>query len=428
MTLKFHDILSSVRQWDRFRVAQIIFILAITFGPFFSDTVRKILFFMAIFFAGRSQIKDVLNIFQTNVKVLKVYAISLCIFWLYVTIVPVFCGVDSLSERFKSIGYPLEIMFWIFGTAVFARDVFFIRCLVFGSICASSIYSAIAWPYLISTNFVVNHSYYYAWPLSLASWSVGSILVCLFAWLMYAVLYREEYDRWKANLEIFLFLLVGGVIVLTLYATFWLVGFMELIMTIFIILRYNKKRICSFCKKMSVIILCILVLFLFCINIFPSMKTAINSQVSQVTAIGKDITKFTNKRDLVWKEAVELIKKRPMRGYGWAEYEYYSQRKMDHTHSSFLQIAWTAGILPVVLFVYILFMAFYICCRELRKSSGNAPMPFVLLLVLTAFTVNGCLDNLFDATRRVETLYWCYLSLPMCHAFSKNIDEDICTL
>lgn len=424
MTQKVHDILLYTKRWNRFKVAQIIFILAITFGPFLSDTVRKILFFMAIFCADRSQVKDALNVFRIETKTIKIYIVSLFIFWLYVMIIPVFYGIDPLVERLKSIGYPLEIMCWIFGTVVFAKDVFFIRGLALGSICASTLYSAIAWPYLVSTNFVVNHSYYYAWPLSLASWSVGSIMVCLFAWPMYVVLYREEHNRRKASFEIFIFLLVGSVIILTLYATFWLVGFMELIATIFVIFIFNKKRIYGFCKKMSAIILCILALFLICINVFPAIRTALDNQISQVTAIGKDLTKFTNNRNLVWKEAVEIIKKRPLTGYGWAEYGYYNKHKMDHTHSSFLQIAWTAGILPVVFFVYILFMALHICYSGLKKSCGNATLPFVLLLVLTAFTVNGCLDNLFDATRRVQTLYWVYLSLPVCAAFSKNMDEQ----
>lgn len=424
MTQKFNDIVLSVRRWNRFKIAQIIFILAITIGPFLTDTVRKILFFMAIFCADRSQVKDTLNIFRTEAKTIKIYTISLFIFWLYVMIIPVFFGVDPLVERLKSIGYPLEIMFWIFGTVTFAKDAFFIRNLALGSICASVFYSVIAWPYLVSTNFVVNHSYYYAWPLSLASWSVGSIMVCLFSWLMYIVLYRKEYNQSKTMLGIFLFLLVGSVIILTLYATFWLVGFMELIVTIFVILIFNKQRISGFCKKISSIILCIMVLFLTCLNVSPVMKTALGSQASQVTAIGKDLTKFTNNRNLIWEEAVEIIKKRPLTGYGWAEYGHYNKHKMDHTHSSFLQIAWTAGILPVVFFVYILFIAFYICCSELKKSYGKATLPYVLLLVLTAFTVNGCLDNLFDATRRVQTLYWVYLSLPACAAFSKDMDEQ----
>lgn len=408
---------------SRFQIAQIIFVFAITFGPFFSDTVRKILFFMALFCIKPAQIRAERIYWQTKENVIKNYLILMCVFWLYVTVIPVFCGIDPFSERLKSIGYPLEIMFWIFGTIIFAKDVFFIRCLALCSIGASTIYSVIAWPHLISTNFVLNHSYYYAWPLSLASWSVGSILICLFTWLMYAVYKSEGFPRGWAWLYIVLLLLVSSVIILTLYATFWLVGFVQLLVAIAIVCIFSKKHLMGFCKKIIAVILCALILLCVSINIFPGIKTAIYSQVSQITAMNRDIKKFTNNRNVVWEEAVDIIKKHPWVGYGWSEYERYNKHAMGHTHSSFLQIAWTAGIFPVILFVCLLFMAFYICCHALKTSDGKATLPFVLLLVLTAFVVNGCLDNLFDATRRVQTLYWVYLSLPACAAFSKNIDE-----
>ena len=407
----------------RFQIAQMIFILAITFGPFFSDTVRKILFFIALFCIKPAQIRDMLSDWKSKENIIKKYLILMFVFWIYVTIIPVFCGVDPLTERLKSIGYPLEIMFWICGTIIFARDVFFIRCLALCSIGASTIYSLIAWPHLISTNFILNHSYYYAWPLSLASWSVGSILVCLFTWLMYAVYQNEGVCLGWSWLDIALLLLVGSVIILTLYATFWLVGFVQLLVAVFVVYIFNKEYLMGFCKKIFAVILCALILLCVSINVFHGIKTAIYSQVSQITAMDQDIKKFTNSRNLVWGEAVNAIMKRPWVGYGWAEYEHYNKRAMDHTHSSFLQIAWTAGVFPVILFICLLSTAFYICWRELKISEGKATLPFVLLLVLVAFIVNGCLDNLFDATRRVQTLYWVYLSLPECAAFSENMDE-----
>lgn len=416
--------LSISSQVSRFQVAQIIFIFAITIGPFLSDTLRKVLFFLAIFCVDKSQIKESLRSLMGREKIIKNYTLSLFIFLFYVTLVPVFCGIDPLGERIRSIGYPLEIMFWVVGTVIFAKDSFFIRYLALASLCASVFYSIIAVPHLISTKFIVDYSYYYAWPLSMASWSVGSILVCLFAWMLYIILYKNVDNYRYMPLEITLYLLVSTIIISTLYTTFWLIICVQNLIIFFILIIFNKKYICSFYKK----ILCIVIICTFALSagiyISPAIKAALSREFSQIMAVGQDISRFTSKRNLVWNEALVLIKQRLFFGYGWAEYEQYSNPPMGHTHSSFLQIAWTAGVFPVVLFAYILFQSFYLSVSMLKNTQGKATLPTVLLLVLIAFTINGCLDNLFSATRRVETLYWVYLSLPICCAFHKEIDED----
>ena len=126
---QLYDMLLFIKNYrlSRFQIAQMIFILAITFGPFFSDTVRKILFFIALFCIKPAQIRDMLSDWKSKENIIKKYLILMFVFWIYVTIIPVFCGVDPLTERLKSIGYPLEIMFWICGTIIFARDVFIIH-------------------------------------------------------------------------------------------------------------------------------------------------------------------------------------------------------------------------------------------------------------------------------------------------------------
>ena len=64
---------------SRFQIAQMIFILAITFGPFFSDTVRKILFFIALFCIKPAQIRDMLSDWKSkeNIMLQGIYNIRL---------------------------------------------------------------------------------------------------------------------------------------------------------------------------------------------------------------------------------------------------------------------------------------------------------------------------------------------------------------
>lgn len=168
----------------------------------------------------------------------------------------------------------------------------------------------------------------------------------------------------------------------------------------------------------------IVLVFSMVFMISHKILTAIETQYQQLLMFNKDVEAFTSKRNLVWKEAIGLIMERPLTGYGWAEYENFNKLSMGHTHSSFLQIAWTAGLFPLVLFICLLLQLLYICIHALRRSGSNCALPVIVLLVAVAFLVNGTLDNLFSATRKVSMLYWIYLSMPLSKAFLLDTFED----
>jgi len=223
----------------------------------------------------------------------------------------------------------------------------------------------------------------------------------------------------------FFYILTSFVMFMTLYVTFWVVMTAQILTILFVSVYLLKKKISVFVKKMILIIGGIVLVFSMVFMASPKILAAIEPQYQQLLMFNKDVEAFTSKRNLVWKEAIGLIMERPLTGYGWAEYENFNKLSMGHTHSSFLQIAWTAGLFPVVLFVGLLLQLLYICINTLKRSSPNCALPVIVLLVAVAFLVNGTLDNLFNATRRVSMLYWIYLSLPLCKAFLLDTFEDV---
>lgn len=110
---------------DRYRFGQILFIVSFTFGLFLNDTVRKILFFGALFCLRKEDIKLCFSTYLT--KPVKLYGILLAGFWVYMLIVPLLFGGDPFKERVISIGWPIEIMLWMFVSLFFAVDGFFIN-------------------------------------------------------------------------------------------------------------------------------------------------------------------------------------------------------------------------------------------------------------------------------------------------------------
>lgn len=416
------DLFESLKKLNKYQYGQLIFIFAITAGPFFSDTVRKVLFFLSIFCIDKAVFYETFHCRKGSA--FKRYACTLIFFWACLILIPLVWGVDDVLERVRSIGWPLEMILWVCAAQLFARDAFFIENVKKASICACVLYSLIAIPFFISTNFVIGHTFYYAWPCSLAYWSAGSIISCLSAWIIYQLFIVNGMSRWHSAMCSFFYVLTSFVMFMTLCVTFWVVMAAQILTILFISVYLLKKGISVFLKKMVLIIGGIVLVFSMVFMISHKILTAIEPQYQQLLMFNKDVEAFTSKRNLVWKEAIGLIMERPLTGYGWAEYENFNKLSMGHTHSSFLQIAWTAGLFPLVLFICLLLQLLYICIHALRRSGSNCALPVIVLLVAVAFLVNGTLDNLFSATRKVSMLYWIYLHMPLSKAFLLDTFED----
>ena len=417
------NLFEPLKKLNKYQYGQLIFIFAITAGPFFSDTVRKVLFFLSIFCIDKAVFYETFHCRRDGA--FKRYACTLIFFWACLILIPLVWGVDDVLERVRSIGWPLEMVLWMCAAQLFARDAFFIENIKKASICMCVLYSLIVIPFFISTNFVIDHTFYYAWPCSLASWSAGSIISCLSAWIIYQLFIVNGMSKWHSAMCSFFYVLTSFVMFMTLYVTFWVVMVAQILTILFVSVYLFRKRISVFIKKMIPIVGGIMLVFSMVFMISPKILTAIEPQYQQLLMFNKDVEAFTSKRNLVWTEAIGLIMERPLTGYGWAEYENFNKLSMGHTHSSFLQIAWTAGLFPAVLFIGLLLQLLYICIHTLKRSSPDCALPVVVILVAVAFFVNGTLDNLFNATRKVSMLYWIYLSLPLCKAFLINKFEGV---
>ena len=401
---------------DRFKAGQILFITAITFGLFFDDTVRKILFFGALFCLSKDQFKN-MSLYSWN-SLTKVYAVLVVLFWGLMLFIPLLFGVDCFSERLVSIGWPLEIFLWMWLTLFFAKDEFFVKTLSTFSILAVACYCLLALNHIYATKLVIDYNYYYHWPLHLNSWIAGSLISALMPWLLYKF--------WKSSrLASFiccfiLFILSSVVLIATAYTTFWLILCCEFAGSAILMLfdKSSKKTMLAWkfalCSCTAIIALAAVVSF------SPKAADMLREQCSQLAAFDSDITVFTSERDLVWKEAVQLIRRRPIIGYGWADYEKFSAIGKGHSHSALLQIVWTAGILPGVVFLLILGTAAFLCLYNLYRYKNVKPLCFTVALVLMVFTVNGILDNDFKTTRKVAMVYWICLAMPLTTIFREQ--------
>ncbi|MCF0248182.1 MAG: O-antigen ligase family protein, partial [Synergistes sp.] len=262
------------------------------------------------------------------------------------------------------------------------------------------------------------------WPLTETSFSTGAILCCLIVWMIYR-LFAEEAGNKIVNAVIFcFFVLTLLTIFLTFRRTFWLAVIVELLTAALVFLFASKKKFFGFIKGMAVLCGAFLILFsLLFVREDPAFAGLLKEKWGQITSIGNnEVTKFTSYRNYVWRDAVSFIKERPLTGYGYAEYDNYTKtfewyRIVGHSHSTYLQMAWTAGIFPCALFIALLIILLYICITELKKRGLECAFPFAVLLILAGFAASGIFEELFKNARRATTLYWVFLSLPLSKAF-----------
>ena len=419
-----------IKRLNKFQCGQLIFIFAITAGPFFGDTVRNILLLLSIFCMSKRDFTQKLRSSWTGKY--KLYGYGLMLLWAMLLFIPFVFGVDNLKERFAGLGWPIEMIVWMWAAQVFARDTFFIENLKNASIAVCGIYSLIALPIVLTEGRIHDYNQFGIWPLAQTSFATGCILCCLIVWMIYRLFITDDLNkRYNAPILI-LFALSIVTVVLTFRRTFWIAVTLELLITGLVLLSLSKNKFIKYIKGFAILCAALFTLLSFAfIKDDPAFENAMNFKLTQIMSIDGvyGIDRFSSGRNVIWRDAIELIKKRPLTGYGFADYNYHLEKlqtrhHVGHSHSTFLQMVWTAGIFPCALFIIILMMLLYICITELKKRGLNCALPFAVLLILIVFVTSGLFEDLFKNTRRATMLYWIYISLPLSKAFLLGIPDE----
>ena len=400
---------------NKFQVGQLLFILSVTFGLFMSDTARKILLIGAFMTLNFAQLKW--KFWQEWSKEQKISGYILISLWSWLFLIPLLFGVDPIMLRLQSTGWEIELFLFMWGALLFARDDFFIVNLKRFAIVACTSYAVLAAIQRYSLGFVVNFD---NWPLDIGAWSVGTIFSVLVPWTFYELLFCS-----LKKAKIFLFTAIIGVtsliLFLTMYSTFWL----SLVVQIFVAIVILACLCPCHRRKIMFISICLagcLACFLYLMSMYHTdLYNRIAKEFAQIS-ISKDfdMEKFTNQRYHIWVEAVSFIKQRPILGYGWAEFADFSAEQRSHTHNAFLQAAWTGGWPAMLLLIAFLFSIGLRSVSLLKAEKKVSMIPFVVLLVLSAFITCGILDDMFRATRRIVTLYWVVFMLPLTPLWKRS--------
>lgn len=390
---------------NRFRLGQLLFISGVTFALFFGDGLRRILFLLALLLLLQSREQMIPNRAMSYWH--RKIAILLMMFYLWIIFVPLLFGDEPLTDRLEGVVRPIEFCIIMLEVVMFARNLWFIEKLKYFATVTCFIYSALA----IFQRFLLGFNVDFGnWIVTSSAWRVGTLLSGLVPWAIYMFLYApSRRDIIFAFASIVMSYLT---MFLTFYTTFWLVMLVQITLTVlwaFIIYREKIMRICVMAVA-SFAIVVVVVSTVACH--YDAFKDGLNTQLNQVLNVFDkfDANVFTNHRNVRWHKAIEMIKDKPVFGYGWADVKpYVDIRDFGHMHNSFLQAAWNVGIPGAIMYGALLVsLASATIKAILNREKGrtaNIVIPFVVMLALSAYIVCGMLDDMFRSQRTIMTLY-----------------------
>lgn len=165
----------------------------------------------------------------------------------------------------------------------------------------------------------------------------------------------------------------------------------------------------------------------------------IATEYQQITSM-QDMGTFTTYRNEIWSASAYLIRKRPFTGWGGEKflrlYHELFRTKADelglkyqangmHPHSTFLNVAYLAGIPGLALFLAAYAVSLKKAFRLARMENGSLfPWGIVLFVLLLVVLVYALTADVLMGRRDTSVMFWCFwgilLALPLERGSSRE--------
>ena len=267
-------------------------------------------------------------------------------------------------------------------------------------------------------------------PNYLASYLAGAIPL-----LIYFFLYHK---RWRIFYLVAIGTLYTGLLI-TYTRGAWVALFFSVILTIFLILIFQGKRFFSL-HKIPLILLLILV---FSLTFVFSIPNPLNLKKKSVIERGASVLEFTSsatQRLLIWQVAVQLIKERPLFGWGIgtfglhypeAQGEFLSRagnknyipqaNRSIHAHNDYLEIWVETGIVGILLLLWVIgnfYRKIFLCLKKTTSASFSAFLIFITASI-SCFLIHATVSFPFHIVQN-GMFFWLLMAIS-----GKKIEENL---
>lgn len=228
----------------------------------------------------------------------------------------------------------------------------------------------------------------------------------------------------------FMFIGSAFMIFISFSSIAWITGVFSVFL-IFLFLRPSSKK---FVRSISVLfltgILCIGGVIAVDNHLGNNIRYQMNRELRQLFSVN-DIRKFSNNRDIYWHNAFELVKVRPMIGWGWVNSSVSTKLDLNqgskfmegpnfedtfvpgHAHNMYLNIALYGGVSTLLLMLALFVMT-------IRRSYSFMKMfPYMKVLYGTIFVTvfsqllyNGAGD-IFNFRYKAAIVFWTLMGIAL---------------
>ena len=388
-------------KFSRFRLGQIIFATAVSFGLFAGDIIRIVLGVLALFFLTKENFKFNWTRGQ------KITGCILALFCAWMIVIPVIFGENPLPVRLRDAVRPVELTLWICATLLFAKDDFFVRNLKNFSITACFLYSLIALHWCFETHFALE---YKNWPVLDDSHCAGALMSGIAVWIMCEFVTAKNPFK-----VVFCFVTLGLGALLTIFArfsTFWVALAAEFLAALTVLLFTDRKK---FLK----LLLCLVLLLSLAIGGINTVmknnagiRAKIDQELNQLTSLrNKNLECFTSHRAQIWEDTAKAVAQKPFFGYGKDVLKQHIRPLPGgtiqwHAHNNLLEAAFEAGIPCALLLTVFCLSLFLLAAFALRNSHSFNSEAFVCVVLLAGYFTAGLAENLYMTDRCKLVFYW----------------------
>lgn len=392
------------QKFKRPEVAQFLYAFSISCGWYIEDGYRRIALLLALLLLWKSTSCNCYT-FSDNV-LFKVQKITLIALSVWFTFVPLFGGAAAINERISDMARPIEVIFYSIVGWRLAKEQSFIE-LFYRLSCISAVFlSVVVFFYRLHVSFSTLREH---WFFDMRAEFAGIILLSLIPWL-YCFIFEKGKIPIKKNILYYGVLLLAIIsITVTYYRNVWVAWIVQFAVALILLPRvFHVRWRDSLNKAIIISIVCI------CMGGWAyDNNYEIRDNINSFIRFYKDadLDHFSSKRVEIWREAISLIRERPIVGYGWCDYNEFATIKKYNPHSSYLQAAFIGGIPGALLYCCVLILLWWQCILNIFYRQRNINISFAVVLMLTATIIAGMTESYIYVGREYLIPFWSIISV-----------------
>ena len=148
----------------------------------------------------------------------------------------------------------------------------------------------------------------------------------------------------------------------------------------------------------------------------PKVLSQAGREVQQLLSVSEDLSRFTNKRSIIWKATFDLSLEKPLTGWGWLEFRTLvkeARGKIEgigvpfEPHNMYLELLVKGGIPLLAGGIALFAFGAWSALKKMKAQSGSDRHLYAAVMTTAAaIMLYGMVGSVFAARHKVGFLFW----------------------